>query len=87
MLSAVPPGVANLPTWGYILLLSSAHAALTCPAQPLTMAAIGRRLWVKYRFTNKRLIVTTSSPIFQREVRPGTALTEVSASPGLLCSS
>lgn len=24
---------------------------------PLTIASIGRRLWVKYRFTNKRVTV------------------------------
>lgn len=36
---------------------------------PLTLASIGRRLWIKYTFTNKRLIVTTNSPVLQREVQ------------------
>ena len=42
-----------------------------CPprVQPLTLASIGRRLWIKYRFTNKRLVITTSSPVLQREVQ------------------
>jgi len=35
---------------------------------PLTMASIGRRLWIKYRFTNKRLTVTNTSPFFKNEV-------------------
>jgi hypothetical protein len=36
---------------------------------PLTIASIGRRLWIKYRFTNKRVVVITNSPILQREVQ------------------
>ncbi|PRW45014.1 leukotriene A-4 hydrolase isoform X1 isoform B [Chlorella sorokiniana] len=36
---------------------------------PLTIASVGRRLWIKYKFTNKRLIVTTNSPLLQREVQ------------------
>jgi hypothetical protein len=36
---------------------------------PLTMASIGRRLWINYKFTNKRLVVTTNSPIVKREVQ------------------
>lgn len=36
---------------------------------PLTLAAIGRRLWISYKFTDRRLIVTTNSPVLQREVQ------------------
>jgi hypothetical protein len=35
---------------------------------PLTLASVGRKLWVRYRFTNKRLTVITASPVMQREV-------------------
>lgn len=40
---------------------------------PLTLASIGRRLWIRYKFTNKRLIITTNSPVFKREVQVGGA--------------
>ena len=43
--------------------------APSIPVQPLTLASIGRRLWIKYRFTNKRLVITTNSPVLQREVQ------------------
>lgn len=36
---------------------------------PLTLASVGRRLWITYKFTNKRLVVTTSSPVFKRDVQ------------------
>lgn len=36
---------------------------------PLTLASIGRHAWVKYKFTDKRIVVTTSSPVFKREVQ------------------
>lgn len=35
---------------------------------PLTIASIGRRLWIRYRFTNKRVVVITNSPVLKREV-------------------
>jgi len=35
---------------------------------PLTLASVGRRLWISYKFTNKRIIVTTNSPVLKREV-------------------
>jgi hypothetical protein len=35
---------------------------------PLTLASIGRRLWIKHRFTNKRVSVINSSPLFKRQV-------------------
>jgi hypothetical protein len=31
-------------------------------------ASIGRRLWVNYKFTDKRLIITNTSPLFARQV-------------------
>lgn len=36
---------------------------------PLTMASIGRRLWLNYKFTNKRLIVYNTSPLFKNETQ------------------
>lgn len=56
------------------------HAALLPPSDrslllglfiitlPLTLASVGRRLWVSYKFTSRRLIVTTSSPVIKRAV-------------------
>ncbi len=35
---------------------------------PLTMASIGRRFWIKYKFTNKRVIIQNTSPLFKNEV-------------------
>lgn len=57
----------------HVARLTLALAAPAClpprPVQPLTLASIGRRLWIKYRFTNKRLVITTNSPVLQREVQ------------------
>lgn len=36
---------------------------------PLTAQSIGRRLWISYKFTNKRLIVSNTSPFFSKEVQ------------------
>lgn len=36
---------------------------------PLTMASIGRRLFVNFRITNKRLIVENTSPLFKRQTQ------------------
>lgn len=33
---------------------------------PLSIASIGRRLWIKFRFTNKRMSIINSSPLFSR---------------------
>ena len=33
---------------------------------PLTMASIGRRLWMNYKFTSKRIIITVASPLVKR---------------------
>jgi len=30
---------------------------------PLTIAAVGRALWVKYKFTDKRISITSTSPL------------------------
>ena len=35
---------------------------------PLTLSAVGRRLWIKYKFTNRRVIVETNSPVVKRTV-------------------
>lgn len=35
---------------------------------PLTIASIGRRAWISYKFTNKRLIVSNTSPLFKNQV-------------------
>lgn len=35
---------------------------------PLTIASIGKKLWIKYTFTNKRVVITNSSPLFSRTV-------------------
>lgn len=36
---------------------------------PLTIASVGRRFWIKYKFTNKRVVVTTDSPTTKRTVQ------------------
>jgi hypothetical protein len=33
---------------------------------PLTMASLGRRLWMKYKFTDRRIIVEINSPLVKR---------------------
>ncbi|KAF6251580.1 hypothetical protein COO60DRAFT_1628877 [Scenedesmus sp. NREL 46B-D3] len=35
---------------------------------PITIAIIGKRLWIKYRFTNKRVTIVNSSPLFAKTV-------------------
>ena len=50
--------------------MTASHKIFTqfsAPGSPLTRVA-GRRLWVSYKFTNKRLVVTTDSPALKREV-------------------
>ncbi|PSC75726.1 short-chain dehydrogenase [Micractinium conductrix] len=55
-------------------------ATLIC--LPLTIASIGRRLWVSYKFTNKRLIVRTDSPVLKREVQVEyTKIKEIRSAP------
>jgi hypothetical protein len=36
---------------------------------PLSLASLGRRLWISYKFTNKRISVITNSPVMKREVQ------------------
>ncbi|KAG2440991.1 hypothetical protein HXX76_003844 [Chlamydomonas incerta] len=36
---------------------------------PLSMASIGRRLWITFKFTNKRLVITNTSPLFKRTIQ------------------
>lgn len=56
--------------------------ATTLIYAPLTIASIGRRLWIKYRFTNKRVTVVNSSPLFKREVQvPYSKIKEVRTAP------
>ncbi|EFJ47485.1 hypothetical protein VOLCADRAFT_120959 [Volvox carteri f. nagariensis] len=35
---------------------------------PLSIASIGRRLWISFKFTNKRLVITNTSPLFKRTI-------------------
>lgn len=49
-------------------LVLSLALGITLVYLPLSLASLGRRLWVKYRFTNKRLVVITDSPALKREV-------------------
>ena len=49
--------------------LAHPHPPASPWLQPLTIASVGRRLWIKYRFTDRRVVVTTSSPLVQREVQ------------------
>jgi hypothetical protein len=49
---------------------------------PLTAQSIGRRLWISYKFTNKRLIVSNTSPLFGKDVQVlYSNLREVRAAP------
>ncbi|GLI65465.1 hypothetical protein VaNZ11_008815 [Volvox africanus] len=35
---------------------------------PLSIASIGRRLWISFKFTNKRLVIVNTSPLFKRTI-------------------
>ena len=50
-------------------LLINLLLAFTLVYIPITIAVVGKRLWIKYRFTNKRVQVINSSPLFARQVR------------------
>mmetsp|Transcript_14414 Transcript_14414/g.31177 ORF Transcript_14414/g.31177 Transcript_14414/m.31177 type:complete len:193 (-) Transcript_14414:700-1278(-) len=50
------------------LAISLALAATLIYA-PLTLQSVGRRAWLKYKFTNKRVIITNTSPLFKGEVQ------------------
>ena len=49
-------------------LLLSLLLAATILYIPLTIASVGKRAWIKYRFTNKRAIIENTSPLFARVV-------------------
>lgn len=49
--------------------VAGAPGSFTAPQQLFVTLPFFCRLWIKYKFTNKRLIVTTSSPILKREVQ------------------
>lgn len=52
---------------------------------PLTIASVGRRLWFSYRFTNKRLTVTNTSPLFKSQVEIAySKVKEIRAAPRAL---
>lgn len=42
--------------------------AFTLVYIPITIAVVGKRLWITYRFTNKRVQVINTSPLFARQV-------------------
>lgn len=42
--------------------------AFTLVYIPITIAIVGKRLWIKYRFTNKRVTVVNTSPLFANTV-------------------
>ncbi|GFR47158.1 hypothetical protein Agub_g8849 [Astrephomene gubernaculifera] len=49
---------------------------------PLSIASIGRRLWITFKFTNKRLTVTNTSPLFSRTIEvPYSKIKEIRAGP------
>ncbi|GAX75505.1 hypothetical protein CEUSTIGMA_g2948.t1 [Chlamydomonas eustigma] len=50
------------------LLISMALTA-TLIFAPLTIASLGRRLWLNYKFTNKRVVISNTSPLFKREIQ------------------
>jgi hypothetical protein len=49
-------------------LLINLLLAFTLVYIPITIAVVGKRLWIKYRFTNKRVQIINSSPLFAKEV-------------------
>lgn len=50
-------------------LLISLLLAFTLVYIPITIAVVGKRLWITYRFTNKRVQIINSSPLFAKQVR------------------
>ena len=74
------PTCCELPAWPCLKVFyegdggSPAELALslaltaTLIFAPLTIASVGRRLWIKYKFTNKRVIIQNTSPLFKSEV-------------------
>jgi hypothetical protein len=50
-------------------LLINLLLAITLVYIPITISCVGKRLWIKYRFTNKRVQIINTSPLFARQVR------------------
>ena len=67
-------------------LLINLLLAFTLVYIPITIAVVGKRLWIKYRFTNKRVQVINTSPLFAKEVRRKGGGTEGAGVPGVLWS-
>jgi len=44
-------------------LATNVALAITVLWIPLTLAAVGRALWVRYKFTDKRISITSTSPL------------------------
>jgi len=55
-----PAGLRRAPRARRFCALS--RIPLTSPFQPLSLAAVGRALWVNYKITDKRVSVTSTSP-------------------------
>eukprot|EP00775_Hariotina_reticulata_P012678 gene12678-12807_t len=49
-------------------LVISLLLAATLVYIPITIAVVGKRLWIKYKFTNKRVTITNTSPLFANQV-------------------
>uniref|UniRef100_A0A383WHG8 YdbS-like PH domain-containing protein n=1 Tax=Tetradesmus obliquus TaxID=3088 RepID=A0A383WHG8_TETOB len=49
-------------------LVLSLILAATLVYIPITIAIVGKRLWIKYRFTNKRVTIINTSPLFAKTV-------------------
>ncbi|KAF5839743.1 hypothetical protein DUNSADRAFT_18744, partial [Dunaliella salina] len=63
-------------------LLISLALASTLIYVPLSMASLGRRLWMNYKLTDKRLIITNTSPLFSRQMQVAyKSIREVRAAP------
>lgn len=72
-----PPALDCCSCWhclGCARCMLCIHCLVSCVCQPSVdppscHACTPRRLWIKYKFTNKRLVVTTNSPLLKREVQ------------------
>lgn len=51
------------------LAISLLLGLVTLVYLPITIAVVGKRLWFTYRFTNKRVSIINTSPLFARTVR------------------
>lgn len=76
IVQATQPDVADVPeevfyegSGAQAELVLSLLLGATLVYLPITVASLGRHLWVKYKFTNKRIISVTSSPFIKRETQ------------------